>query len=97
MGKLFDFLILLALGVMATLVLAGTVAGTAHVVGPTRPEIAGLGVPLVAGAAGFVLGVAWRLILWDLPTLGMAWLRDSRRHAGSLALLLIGAAVLVLV
>ena len=78
-----DFLMMAAVGIVTVAVLLGGIGGSAHLFGPNAPEplkAAGSGdLWIMTGVGGFVLGLCWRFVFWDLP--GMLWhLLTTHRH-----------------
>lgn len=93
--RLTDFLMMVAVGLMAVCVLFGGLAGTSRALGPNAPLLLGEHFWAVTGFGGFLLGLSWRFLFWDLP--GMLWhvLRAHRRNLQYLFILTAGIAVLI--
>ena len=100
MGRASDFIMMVAVGLMAVVVLLGSIGAGAHVFGPNAPAAA-LGPSdylwVMTGVGGFVLGLSWRFLFWDLP--GMFWhlLMHHRRNLKYVCVLTAGIAILVFV
>ena len=97
MRRATDFVMMVAVGLMAVVVLLGGIAGSAHVVGPNAPLPGIDHLWMATGIGGFVLGLSWRFLFWDLP--GMIWhlLMHHRYNLQYICLLCGGLAVLIFI
>ena len=97
MRRVSDFVMMIAVGLMTVVVLLGGVAGSAHVVGPQGLAGGGDHFWFLTGIGGFLLGLSWRFLFWDLP--GMIWhlLMTHRRNIQYLTVLCVGIAILVFI
>ena len=96
MRRVTDFVMMVAVGLMTVLVLLGGVAGTSHLAGPNaliKPDQ----LWLVTGAGGFLLGLSWRFIFWDLPAMTWHWLSVNRRNIQYLTVLTVGITILIFI
>ena len=96
-----DFLMMAAVGVVTVVVMLGGIGGSAHIFGPNAPaSLAGAGSDhlwIMTGVGGFVLGLSWRFLFWDLP--GMMWhlLMTHRYNLQYIFVLGAGIAILVFI
>ena len=97
MRRVTDFVMMIAVGLMAVAVLLGGIAGSAHVAGPHGPIADVEHLWIITGLGGFVLGLSWRFLFWDLP--GMLWhlLMYHRRNLQYVVILGAGIAFLVFI
>jgi hypothetical protein len=99
--RAMDFLMMAAVGIVTIAVLLGGIGGGAHILGPDAPTPlanAGSGnLWVMTGIGGFILGLSWRFLFWDLP--GMMWylLMTHRRNLQYVCVLGAGIAILVFI
>ena len=101
MRKFVEFVILVAFAGLVGLVALGAMTGTGRMTwataGASMPRIGGTSTTAIAALGGFLLGLTWRFLCFDLPALSVRWLQLNRRHFGPLMLLVISGAVLLFV
>ena len=97
MRRVSDFVMMLAVGLMTVVLLLGGAGGSAHVAGFAGPAGGGDHFWFLTGVGGFLLGLSWRFLFWDLP--GMIWhlLMTHRRNLQYLTVLGVGIAILVFI
>jgi hypothetical protein len=95
--RLSDFVMMVAVGLVTVTLLLGGLVGSPLLSGPNALPIASDHLWTVAGIGGFLLGLSWRFIFWDLPGMIGYVLRHQRRNFQMLFVLAAGIAVLVLV
>lgn len=86
-----------AVGIVTVVVLLGGIAGSPLISGPAAPAVANEHFWAVTGVGGFVLGLSWRFIFWDLPAMIGTFFRAHRRNFRYLTVLAAGIAVLVMI
>lgn len=91
-----DFVMMVVVGLMTVGLLLGALAGSPILIGPKALPIAAEHLWTVTGIGGFLLGLSWRFIFWDLPGMIGHVLRHQRRNLQLLLVLAAGVAVLVL-
>lgn len=86
---------MLGVGLAAVIALLGALVTSAHIAGPDAVAASKDHLWLLTGVFGFLFGLAWRFLFWDLP--GMLWhlLRYHRRNLQYVGLLLAGIALLM--
>jgi hypothetical protein len=97
MRRASDFMMMVAVGLLTAVVLLGAIGGSAHVFGRNSP-LADTGyLWVITGLGGFLLGLSWQFLFWDLP--GMMWhlLMTHRRNLQYVSVMAIGIAILVFV
>jgi hypothetical protein len=91
-----DFVMMVVVGLgTVTLLLSGLV-GSPLLSGPNALPIASEHLWTVAGIGGFLLGLSWRFLFWDLPGMIGYVLRHQRRNFQMLIVLAGGIAILIL-
>ena len=94
--RVSDFVMMVVVGLVTVVLLLGSFASSVQMAGSKMPAAASEHLWALTGAGGFLLGLSWRFIFWDLPgMLGHLW----RYHRGNLPYLVVaavGIAVLVL-
>ena len=101
MGRASDFFMMVAVGLMTIVLLLGSIGLGAHVFGPNAPGAAAVAhadyLWVATGLGGFLLGLSWRFLFWDLP--GMMWhlLMHHRYNLQYVFVLTAGIAILVFV
>jgi hypothetical protein len=95
--RMSDFVMMVAIGLVTVMLLLGVLAGSPILSGPKALPIPAEHLWTVAGIGGFLLGLSWRFIFWDLPGMFGHVLRHQRRNLQMLFVLAAGIAVLVLV
>ena len=92
-----DFVMMVVVGLVTVTLLLGGLAGSPLMSGTKAFPIAPQYLWTVAGVGGFLLGLSWRFIFWDLPGMIGHVLRHQRRNLQLFLVLAAGVAVLVLV
>ena len=87
---------MVVVGLVTVTLLLGGLAGSSLLNGPKALPIASEHLWTVAGIVGFLLGLSWRFIFWDLPGMIGYVLRHQRRNLQMLFVLVAGIAALVL-
>ena len=95
--RMSDFVMMVVVGLMTVGLLLGALAGSPLMSGTKTFPIAAEHLWTVTGIGGFLLGLSWRFIFWDLPGMIGHVLRHQRRNLQLLFVLAAGVAVLVLV
>jgi hypothetical protein len=95
--RLCDFILMVAVGLVVVVLVMGGLASSVHVAGAKFPLLAGEHLWTVTGVGGFLLGLSWRFLFWDLPGMVSYLFRAQRRNLLYLAVLAAGIAVLVLI
>ena len=90
MRRASDFLMMVAAGVTAVIVMLGGIAGAAPAAGTDHLWVA-------TGIGGFMLGLSWRFLFWDLP--GMIWhlFMHHRYNLQYVCMLCAGVVILVFI
>ena len=97
MRRATDFVMMVAVGVMAVVALLGGIAGAVHVAGPHAPLPKMEQLWMLTGVGGFLLGLSWRFLFWDLPAMTWHLLSVNRRNLQYLTVLTAGIAILVFI
>ena len=103
MRRATDFVMMVAAGLTTIVVILCGIAGFGHVAGAGSASGAGTspgGIDhlwVMTGIGGFVLGLSWRFLFWDLP--GMMWhlLMYHRTNLQYVCMLCAGVAILVFI
>ncbi len=95
--RMTDFVMMVAIGLVSVALFLGGLVSSPLLTGPKALPIAAEHLWTVTGMAGFLLGLSWRFIFWDLPGMIGYVLRHQRRNMQMLVVLAAGIAVLVFV
>lgn len=93
MRRLSDMIMMVAVGLMAVGLLLSGVGASARLSGPDAPEH----LWIYTAFAGFMLGLCWRFLFWDLPAILWDIFMINRRNLQYVVVLGAGIAVLMLI
>ena len=93
MRRLSDMIMMIAVGLMTVGLLLSGIGTSSRLTGPDAPQH----LWIYTGLAGFLLGLCWRFLFWDLPAILWDILMINRRNLQYVVVLFAGIAVLLLI